>query len=74
MSMRVALASMCAVAAIGVSLAFATMTSSGSAALSDQARIEAPAVAPIDPFQLMMNSNDLPAVHYDDYSLVFPGR
>jgi hypothetical protein len=61
----------CAFAAIGLAawlgLAFVTATSSGSAALSDQ----------IDPLQMMMNSKNLPAPLYDDYSLVFierPGR
>jgi hypothetical protein len=57
----------CAVAAFGLaaSLAFAFATG-GSA----QASVDA-AGAQFEPLQIMMNSNDLPAAHYDDYSVVF---
>jgi hypothetical protein len=69
------LLAVCAVAAIGVAilvgLIFATMTSSGSFALFCRTPAEAPAREQIDPLQMMMNSKDLPAAHYDDYSLVF---
>jgi hypothetical protein len=63
----------CAFAAIGLaaSLAFASATSNWSAALLDQAVVEAPTGAQIDPFQIMTDSKDLPAAHYDDYSVVF---
>jgi hypothetical protein len=80
MSIRVALASMCAVTAIGLLVAFATMSSSGAGGLSlalatisgsPTLRVEAPAGVPIEPLQLMMNSKDLPVAHHDDYSLVF---
>ena len=58
----------CAVAAIGLTislaLSLATATSSGSA----DASVQAPQ---IDPSQIMMNLKDLPAAHYDDFSVVF---
>jgi hypothetical protein len=61
----------CAAAAFGLAaslaLAFATATLGGSA----QASVEASAGVQIDPLQIMMNSKDLPAPHYDDYSVVF---
>ena len=58
----------CAVAAIALTvslaLSLATATSGGSA----DATVEAPQS---DPSQIMMNSKDLPAAHYDDFSVVF---
>jgi hypothetical protein len=36
-----------------------------------QARIDVPAGAQINTFQIMMRARDLPVAHYDDYSVVF---
>ena len=36
-----------------------------------QARIDAPAGAQINTFQITIRARDLPVAHYDDYSLVF---
>jgi hypothetical protein len=36
-----------------------------------QARLETPPEVRIDPFQLMMNSKELPVEEFIDYSLVF---
>ena len=35
------------------------------------ARIDVPSGAQINPLQMMMDARDLPAAHYDDYSVVF---
>ena len=35
------------------------------------ARIDVPPGAQINPLQMMMDARDLPAAHYDDYSVVF---
>jgi hypothetical protein len=40
-------------------------------ASSTGTKAAAPTSVQIDPFQVMMNSKNLPASHYDDYSLVF---
>jgi hypothetical protein len=37
----------------------------------DQARIDVPACAQINPHQIMMGARDLPVAHDADYSLVF---
>ena len=36
-----------------------------------QARLDAPAVAQINPSQIMMGARQLPVAHYHDYSLEF---
>ena len=36
-----------------------------------QARIDVPAGAQINPFQIMMGARHLPVEHFDDYSLEF---
>ena len=37
----------------------------------NQTRIDVPACAQINPYQIMVGARDLPVAHYDDYSLVF---
>jgi hypothetical protein len=64
------------VAAISLMLAgvgvWATSNTSGHTRLGeDQARIDVPTCAQINPYQIMMGARDLPVTHYDDYSLVF---
>ncbi len=44
------------------------------AASSTHARVTTPTAVQIDPFQTMVKAKNLPIQHYDDYSLVFPGR
>jgi hypothetical protein len=65
----------CAIAGIGVAilvgLIFGTVTSGGSLVLFGRAPADAPARGQMDPLQMMMNSEDLPVAHNDDYSLVF---
>jgi hypothetical protein len=46
------------------------LTGIGAWAISTT-RVEATVGAQVDPSQMMMNAKDLPAAHYDDYSLVF---
>ena len=60
----------CAFAAIGLAALLAGWFATGTSEPA-QARMEAPAEAQIDPLQTMTNSKDLPAAHYDDYSIVF---
>jgi hypothetical protein len=57
----------CAVAAFGLAASVALAFATGGSA---QASVEA-AGAQIYPLQIMMNSKDMPATHYDDYSVVF---
>jgi len=41
------------------------------AATSTQARVDAPTGDGIDPLQIMMSAQQLPAQHYVDFSVVF---
>jgi hypothetical protein len=41
------------------------------AASTTQARVDTPARAGVDTFQIMINASNLPTSHYVDYSLVF---
>jgi hypothetical protein len=43
----------------------------GWATLGTHARVALPINVQIDPMQAMTNAKNLPAQHYDDYSLVF---
>jgi hypothetical protein len=43
----------------------------GGWASSTVTKAGVPTSVQIDPFQMMVNSTNLPASHYDDYSLVF---